>query len=186
MPTQLSNAVDEYCDEDFDLPTPPRPLNEPKDFFFDSDSDERTADSQPMSRPPLRSRPAIDFSGQHSTVLTNPSFPAPPRPPSHMSGSTLRSRLNPLYYHKTIPSGHSDSFPTLSPEIIASLTVDELYHNPHYRKLQQKYEHLSGLLTKYAERDLAESCAATGIPSLPLTPDIYQGAYFFSFWPYFH
>ena len=95
-------------------------------------------------RPQLRSRPPINFSGQHSTLS---------HPPSHLSGSTMRSR-----------SG-------FSVQDIESLTASELYLNPIHRKLRDKYDHVSGVLATYMERDLEESRVAKRN-----TPDICQGA----------
>jgi hypothetical protein len=154
------------------------------DFGNDSDDDQRflplsDCDSdgvgfqdQTLRAPklPLRSRPRIDFtgrsSGQHSAIG---------RPPSHMSGSTL---------HTGIPS-YPSNFPRkatsflgsssqLSSEVIESLTESELFLNPLHRKLRQKYDHVSGVLATYLERELAECRVAKGDT---LVPDVPQCEY---------
>jgi hypothetical protein len=114
----------------------------------------------------LRSRPPIDFtgrpSGQPSTIG---------HPPSHMSGSTLHTMLNPPNFPRKA-SSHLGSSSCLSPEAIECLTESELFLNPLHCKLRQKYDHLSGVLAMYLERELAESRVAK---SDTLVLDIQQG-----------
>jgi hypothetical protein len=111
-------------------------------------------------KPLLRSRPAIDFSGRHSTIY-------PSQLPSLTSGSTHSSSNHSIYPRK------ADFIPQFSPEAIASLTISELYHNPHFRKLRQQFDYVSGALAMYRDRERAESQAAK---SNILVPDIHQGS----------
>ena len=130
--------------------------------------------------PPLRSRPHIDFSGQQLSSEVGLGFALPPvphRPPSHMSGSTLHSSRNhptaSIYSQKQYSS--YDLPPDLPPEVLASLMMAQLYQNPLHRQLQEKYEDLCDVLTKYARRDLMEP----RIPqSHPTVLDIRQGKLF--------
>jgi hypothetical protein len=92
--------------------------------------------SQRMPRPPLRSRPQMDFSGQQIPAETDHGFTIPPvprRPPSHLSGSTLRTNLNhpaaAFYSHKQYSSYELP--PDLPSEVLASLMVAQLYQNPN-------------------------------------------------------
>jgi hypothetical protein len=110
-------------------------------------------------KPQLRYRP--DFT-RRSTIG---------RPPSHMSGSTLHTTSNPSYFPRK-PSSHLGSSSLLSSEAIESLTESELFLNPIHRKLRQKYDHISGVLATYLERELAESRVAL---SDTLIPDVPQG-----------
>ena len=63
-----------------------------------------TQSTQHMLRPPLRSKPAMYFSGHHLAVSSEFSFSQStssfcphPHAPSHMSGSTLRSTFDPSF-----------------------------------------------------------------------------------------
>ncbi|KAF8264716.1 hypothetical protein EI94DRAFT_1703023 [Lactarius quietus] len=58
--------------------------------------------------------------------------------------------------------------PRLSLSAIESLTVSELYYNPHYRQLRQEYDRLSGILEVY--RDLVCPPAANN----SIVSNIYQ------------
>ncbi|KAH9041278.1 hypothetical protein EDB85DRAFT_2139949 [Lactarius pseudohatsudake] len=103
-------------------------------------------------KPPLRSRPPINFS-RRSTIDTNRNFDNsgtsfdPSR--SHMSGSTLRSGPN----HLAVP--RKSSLRSIPPDVIAALTENELLDNPIYRNLRADHYRLSSVLAKYAERDLS-------------------------------
>ena len=130
--------------------------------------------------PPLRSRPHIDFSGQQFSSEVGRGFALPPVPrrqPSHLSGSTLHSSLNhptaSIYSQKQYSSYELP--PDLSPEVLASLTMAQLYQNPLHRQLQEKYEDLCDVLTKYAKRDLMEPRVTQ---SHPTVLDIRQGTSF--------
>ncbi|KAF8258195.1 hypothetical protein EI94DRAFT_1708207 [Lactarius quietus] len=92
--------------------------------------------------------------------------------PSLMSGSTLHPHLS-AYPCKAASSIGLAS--RLSPETIASLTDIDLNHNPIYRKLCQKYDYVSVVLTKYMDRDFKEKQVAKS--ELPLVPGIHQGLY---------
>lgn len=147
-------------------------------------NNERTLDAH-IPRPPgpaaptLRSRPAINFSGRSSTFGTEYNYAgstAARHTYSRMSGSTLRSGLDPSTAHlfsRNPPP--TDLPPTLPPDVIASLTADELYYNPHHRRLHQKYEHVCDVLTTYFERGFTESRVAQSM-SDTVVPNIYQGS----------
>lgn len=107
--------------------------------------------------------------GPQSTFL---SMGHPSWPPSLMSGSMLQSTS----HHSMFPcKGSSTNFsPQFSPEAITSLTVFELYYNPHFWKLHQQYNYMSGALAIYRDRECTESHAAL------LVLDICQGLLPFS------
>ena len=113
--------------------------------------------SQRKLRPPLRSRPDIDFS-RYSTTGSNIGFYPPTRQTSHMSGSTLGSGLNPsaVPFPSYKPHFPTDSPLIVPPNVVALLSVAQLFHNPHYRLLQEKYKCICEILIG---RDLVESCA---------------------------
>ncbi|KAF8262065.1 hypothetical protein EI94DRAFT_1809356 [Lactarius quietus] len=110
-----------------------------------------TADTLHVPKPQLRSRPPIDFSGQLSAT------------PSLMSGSTLHPHL--LAFPRKAASSIGLAS-RLSPETIASLTDIDLHHNPIYHKLRRKFYYVSGVLTKYMDRDFEEKQVAKS--ELPL------------------
>ena len=167
LPMQF-NGFNNYDDLDQGASGPPSPSLPPLGFDTDeSHFGEFSVDTLRVPRPFLRSRPAMDFSGQH------PSLPSS-RPPSHMSGSTLHSTSNPSFARKAVSNNF---YPQFSPEAIATLTVSELYHNPHFRKLRQQYDYVSGALAMYRDRERAESRAAS---CNALVPDIHQGPSSFS------
>jgi hypothetical protein len=117
------------------------------------------------------------FSGNHSAMGSEFSFSAPtafrPRAPSHMSGSTLRSGLDPSTTYSFPRNTYSPTDPpNLPSEVIAALSDAQLYLNPIHRRLQQKYAELSDTLTQYVGRDLAGSHALQS----NIVTDIYQGA----------
>lgn len=128
-------------------------------------------DSQCKSRPPLRSRPDIDFS-RYSTTGRDLGFHSLARQTSYVSGSTLGSGVDPsgapFSSHK--PYFSTDSPPVLPSEIVALLPVSQLFQNPHYRLLQQKYDNVCEILIA---RDLAESRATQ---SDTVVPEMHQGA----------
>ena len=70
----------------------------------------------------------------------------------------------------------ADFSPHFSPEAIATLTVTELYYNPHFRKLRQQYDYVSGALAIYRDRERAEAESR----AVTLVPDIRQGSSPFS------
>jgi hypothetical protein len=100
----------------------------------DLDFDDYTMFTEHAPKPQLRSRPPINFSGLHAAASQ-----------SHMSGSTLHS------CRKAYSS--LDLLPKFSPEAIASLSVLDLKHNPHYCKLRQQYVLVSQTLTTYIEKE---------------------------------
>ena len=116
--------------------------------FPESDSDiEGSSEVEPahVSRPLLRSRPAIDFpSSGLGMDLDRPQTKS--TIPHMMSGSTLCSRSD-SHLHKQ----------KISPEDIASLSIAELYHNPHHQELRQDYDHLVRTMTTVLGRDLMDS-----------------------------
>ena len=97
-----------------------------------------------------RSKPVVDFSGLCSTAGTTDNFLSfPSHPHLSMSGLTLHSGLRSStdsFPHKYPSLNFS---PRIPPSVIASLTISDLHHNPHYRELRQKYDDLAGVLTAY-------------------------------------
>ncbi|KAI9441585.1 hypothetical protein H4582DRAFT_2073751 [Lactarius indigo] len=174
--------LDDDFDDDFDLidDTPPG-LFPPDSGSVPNgdDEDDNGLGIQYMPKPPLRSRPLIDFSARRSTVDTDLDFSAAaafPPPRSHMSGSTLRSSLHPSTAPSFSRKTSLGSAPLarqlrLPPDAIAALTDSELLHNPQYRKLRRDHDHLASVLTTYVERELAEFRTAK---SESLGSDIYQ------------
>lgn len=98
----------------------------------DYNSEDYAMDTVRAPKPPLRSRPPINFPGLHSTASQ-----------SHMSGSTLHT------FRKSYST--QDSQPKFSPEDIASLSVLELKYNPHFRKLQRQFALVSQTLATYID-----------------------------------
>ena len=128
-------------------------------------------DSQCKSRPPLRSRPDIDFS-RYSTTGRDLGSNSLACQTSYMSGSTLGSGVDPsaatFSSHK--PYFSTDSTPVLSSELVALLPVSQLFQNPHYRHLQQKYDNVCEILIA---RELAETRATQRDTVIP---EMHQGA----------
>ncbi|KAI9430846.1 hypothetical protein H4582DRAFT_2205225 [Lactarius indigo] len=154
----MSEFEEDY-DDDFDLAShaPPGHLPPDLDTVPDhdyEDEDEFTLGLWYRSKPSLRLRPPINFSGRCSIIDTDRDHDfnnsgttfGPSR--SHMSGSTLHSGLN----HLMVP--RKSSFRSIPPDVIAALTDSELLHNPIYRNLHQDHYCLSSVLAKYAEQDL--------------------------------
>ncbi|KAI9432913.1 hypothetical protein H4582DRAFT_2061278 [Lactarius indigo] len=141
------------------------------DFVADHPDEDKDGDEfthvphipQYMSKPPLRLRPPINFSSQHSNVYTNYEYDfAGIRTTfgpscSFMSGSTLHSSFN----CSTAP--HKASFHSIPPDVISTLTNAELLHNPLYAQLCEDHLHISSILTKYIERDLAVGFRASSM-----------------------
>ncbi|KAH8991732.1 hypothetical protein EDB86DRAFT_3079591 [Lactarius hatsudake] len=132
----------EFEDDVFNLPVDNQPPP-PAGFHFDYEDEDDFMSTQRVPRPPLRSRPPIDFAGAgwRSTVNSNvglPAFSAATCPPSHMSDTTLHSGLGRSAAH-TFPHKTSSS-PRPSPDVIASLTVAELCYNANYLKLHEKFD----------------------------------------------
>jgi hypothetical protein len=181
LPQTMSDGFDyDYDDYDQDDNHSESPGLLPPESLLD-DEDEFGVGIQPMPRRLQRSRPPMDFSARRSAVGTDFGYPASTFtcPHSRMSGSTLHSTLNPLtapsFPHKIPPPPLT---PRLTLEAIMSLTVPELSHNPHYRELRKKYDHVTGVLATFVERNLAESRTAKSDTNT-LVPDIYQGMYYF-------
>jgi hypothetical protein len=156
---------------------------------FGNKDEDTLANMQHFSQPPLRSRPAMDFSrrqsntfglmpptnvsGRQSTIGSDFGYSATlfSQPCSQASGSTLHSNLKPepLFPHK--PSYFDVA--NLPPAIISALTVTQLYHNHHYREIRQRLDDVTATLTKYVERDLSQpQVQASSINTAP--PAIYQ------------
>jgi hypothetical protein len=127
--------------------------------FEEVDQNEHSLAADPG--PPLRSRPRLNFS--QSTVgslvgsdfgiipgATHRPLPLPPRAPSRMSDSTLRPSLNHSTAHRFSHKRYPDTFgsPHISPEIIISLSVEQLQLHPAYRQLQQRYMSVCEALAK--------------------------------------
>lgn len=113
-----------------------------------------TMDTLRAPKPQLRSRLPINFYGQ-SSITGYPS--------SLMSGSTLRANTS-AFPRKTNRIDSSQWFP---PELIASLTISDLYHHPHYCDLCERYDYVTGVLASYMDRDLM----GTAKSDIPI-PDI--------------
>lgn len=92
-----------------------------------------TRDTLRVPRPRLKSRPPIDFYGQNYA-------------PSFMSGSTLRTNTS------AFPPKIIDTPQRPSPSVIATLTIAELYFNPHFRELRERYDYVTGVLASYMDR----------------------------------
>jgi hypothetical protein len=130
-----------------------------KDSVVPSDDEDELVDARHVSRHLRRSRPPIDFS--HSTVGSN-STTAFSRLRSYVSrGLTLHSGLKPATTSFPYKAPSLDSSPKIPIAVIVSLTISDLYHNPHYLKLRQKYDNLAGVLTAYMGQNLAESRVTT-------------------------
>ena len=134
-----------------------------------------------VSKPPLRSRPDIDFSGRSSTsqsdFLIPPSTcPASCPAPSHISGSTLYSQIDHSVSHKAEKHPSASLLPRPSKGVLESLTVEELYHNPHYKKLRREYDRLSETFTRFLGRELGEARPV----DRSVVPDICQGVWYLS------
>ncbi|KAH8995850.1 hypothetical protein EDB86DRAFT_3077415 [Lactarius hatsudake] len=158
----------EFEDDVFNLPVDNQPPL-PAGFHFDYKDEDDFMSTQRAPRPPLRSRPPIDFAGAGwcSTVNSNvglPAFSAATRPPSHMSDTTLHSGLGRSAAH-TFPHKTSSS-PRPSPDVIASLTVAELCYNTNYLKLREKFNQVC--------RALAMKTVEGFTPADTLVPDSFQ------------
>jgi hypothetical protein len=164
---------------------------EDPDSVVPSDDESSLVDSQraqPVSRHLRRARAPIDFSGLQSTVGSN-SATAFSHSHSYISDSALHSNLksgllksSTSSFPRKAPS--LDLSPKIPPAVIALLSISDLYHNPHYRELRQKYDDLAAVLTAYMEQKLTESRAGgstmrasvvTGL-SKTLISEISQGA----------
>ncbi|KAH9036407.1 hypothetical protein EDB84DRAFT_1560889 [Lactarius hengduanensis] len=158
----------------------PSKLSLPRmDFRIGNEDEDELEDymgTQLVPRPQLRSRPPIDFAGR-SAVNTGvgPPFNVATRPPSGMSDSTLHSGLghSAAYTGMTFPRKMSSSPTSVklvpvkavkdrpTPDVIASLTVAELFYNPHYLKLREEFDHVSrALATQTVSRSFTGSLTA--------------------------
>jgi hypothetical protein len=126
------------------------------DFSPELEPEHSVMDTLRASKPQLRSRPPIDFNGQNNYI------------PSFMSGSTLCTDTS--FPRKT---SRGDSFQRFPPSLIASLTIPELYQNPHYCDLRERYDYVTRVLATYLDRGLT-STTKSDVP----IPDICQRAYF--------
>ena len=157
--------------------------------LFDNDDDGTLATTKHLPPSQLRSRPPIDFSGRGSTVGSNTNYGSNTdygsdahylatlfsRPHSQISSSS-HSVFKPraLFLCKT-PS--LDMSPRLPVAIIASLTISELSHNPHYCELCQKYNHVLDVLATYVGRDLKPHPPNCD----PIASGVYKGAFLLYF-----
>ena len=94
-------------------------------------------------------------------------------PSSQMSGSTLRSHLDPSLMFPPKAASSIGVSSRLSVEAIASLTPRELSHNPYYRDLSNQYDYLSRVLTKYLGKDLR-----VDEPCIAKNDDVFRGMYY--------
>ncbi|KAI9428865.1 hypothetical protein H4582DRAFT_2090797 [Lactarius indigo] len=169
-------------DDDFDLASLGRlsPERFPLHKNLGSDEDKLGVGTQHRPRPSLRSRPQIDFAARHSNVDSLPPFSTASRSQarSGLSGSmpVPHSNINSSKQHRFSRGMYASSDLDSSPsprvplELIASLTVTELNSNPHYRRLHEKYERLTEILTTYAERGITMSVMKNDT----FVPEIYQ------------
>lgn len=141
---------------------------------FPSDTDLAPSgdDSEIHSEPRLRSRPPIDFRQfGHSAIGSDLNYSGTAfsysHPHSYLSGSTLtglqpslKSQPSTSFSLKS-PSINPLPTPRVPPAIIASLTIADLLHNPHYVDLRQKYDHVAGVLAAYVGQNLTESRVAS-------------------------
>ncbi|KAH9013656.1 hypothetical protein EDB85DRAFT_2158039 [Lactarius pseudohatsudake] len=161
---------DDFEDDVFNrdnLPPPGLRLDSRFDYDEDEDEHDDFVGTQHAPRPPLRSRPPINFAGAgwYSANTGVPAFSAATRPPSHMSDATLHSGLGHLAPHTFLYK--TSSSPRPSPDVIASLNVAELCYNPHYLKLREKFDQVC--------RALAMKTIEGGFtPTDTLVPDSYQ------------
>ncbi|KAF8266967.1 hypothetical protein EI94DRAFT_1731693 [Lactarius quietus] len=181
------------------------------DSVFDLEEDDEYVGTQPVPKPPLRSRPATDFSDRRfsgvgtdfgippasdfperflgvgtdfgvppamdfperfSGVGTDFGVPTAahrPRPPSHMSGSTLNSGIIPSTAHSYSHKTYTPTNPPagLSSEAIASLSLAQLYQNPLHRRVLQMYNNVCEVLI---QRDLADVRARWSDVAPSITP----------------
>lgn len=185
----------------------PLPLNpgHDTDMQFGEDEDKLApADMRHFSRPPLRSRPAIDFSGLQSTIGSNFGLRPPTttsgqstigsdfnysatvfsQPRSQVSGSTLASSLKPqpLYPLNPNPSPIEAArlASRLPPAVIAALTIAQLAHNHHHCELRQKHDDMAAVLTAYLGQNLKPPQVSNSDIVAPVVPTIYQGAFHFT------
>ncbi|KAI9432840.1 hypothetical protein H4582DRAFT_2082966 [Lactarius indigo] len=134
-------------------------------FRFDYEDEDKADDfmgTQRAPRPPLRSRPPIDFgAGRRSTINTDtnlPAFGAATCPLSRVSDAMLHSSLGHLAV-RAFPHKIS-SLPKPSIDLIASLSVDELCYNPHYLKLRKDFDQVCRVLAmKTVSQGFTESSA---------------------------
>lgn len=167
------------------------------------EGEDMLADMQQFSRPPLRSRPAIDFSELQSTVgssfgLRPPTdssgqstigsdfnysatvYSQPRSQVSARSGSTSHSSLKPQPLYPPNPSQASFDTSRLHPTVIAALTVAQLGHNHHYCELRQKHDDMAAVVTAYMKEKLKKPQVSNSDIVAPVVPTIYQGAFLFA------
>ena len=126
-----------------------------------------------QSKPQLRSRPPIDFSRRPLNASSDLNYSAFSQPHSYVSGSTLHSGIKPPAASIPLRRASLDFYPSsvIPPEVIASLTISDLHHNPHYRELRQRYDHVTAVLATYVEQRLASASHVatcnTLVPHMP-------------------
>ncbi|KAF8259352.1 hypothetical protein EI94DRAFT_1707172 [Lactarius quietus] len=123
------------------------------------------AGGRPVSKPLLRSRPAMDFSGRpfHSGYQS-----------SFVSGSTLAPSINNVSFAPQKAASSIGFTPRIPIHVIASLDDSEIGFNPHYCKLRRKFENMSEVLSTYLGRDLQVGNSHTATVGEAFTPDIDQ------------
>jgi hypothetical protein len=142
-------GVDEHTSKS--LPQKPYPLLNMDPTTDDEDDiglqlEDSVLEGLRAPKPQLRSRPPINFYGENSIASHSPSL---------MSGSTLHTNTS-SFPHKIT---YIDPSPRPSPSVIASLTISELYHNPHYCELRQQCDYLTRVLATSLDRGFM--CNAT-------------------------
>jgi hypothetical protein len=146
---------------------------------IDLDSDEDAREDMPGNYAPApvpqlrRSRAPIDFSQLHSF----PNYPPlSDYQPSYMSGTTaLHSNSGASRIIRKAASSVS-SQSRISIDDIASLSADDLMHNPLHRELRVKFQRVSKALTSYLEGDLGDMGEAHTAASGTLPPDVISGS----------
>ncbi|KAF8258753.1 hypothetical protein EI94DRAFT_1814655 [Lactarius quietus] len=123
------------------------------------------ARGRPVLKPPLRSRPAMDFSGWpfHSGYQL-----------SFVSGSTLAPSINNVSFAPQKVASSIGFTPKIPIHVIASLNDPKIGFNPHYRELHRKFENMSEVLLTYLGRDLQVGNSHTATVGEAFTPDIDQ------------
>ncbi|KAF8267516.1 hypothetical protein EI94DRAFT_1801601 [Lactarius quietus] len=149
----LDDPDESICGSPPSLPSLPLGLDLAGDDIFGTQNTVRGMLRQ------LRSRPQMDFWGYGHFEAT----------PSQMLGSTLCANSSAFPRKAASSIGFA---PRLSPEDIASLTIQELYHNTHFAKLRRQCDYMSKVITTYFAREIAESQVAKNKP--PLISDLRQ------------
>ncbi|KAH9167138.1 hypothetical protein EDB89DRAFT_2075192 [Lactarius sanguifluus] len=88
--------------------------------------------------------------------------------PGSLSGS-----MGVLYSKRAHPSGALPKHPSISPDLIAALTHDELYHNQQYQKTHQKVAKLEHMVSEMVCEiiELQRTCKRIALSTPPVMND---------------